>query len=217
MYSLYVLATLQKSWKVVADFYDELYGEMKDRVSRGIAAIENEQFRLMTDSQPPWGFLKIFRYLEEYGAVSIGSLYTFGLEGMWTYDRDKGTFKPKHMPDHKPKDREEACRMLAEWHLHKPGYQTFYDSICKSELVACVARNWKVNAIILHYNRGCEGSSLYIAEMRLYLLEKGFHVMTYEGNMGDEREFDEPKTIARIDTLMELVGLKATKLKNGNN
>ena len=37
----------------------------------------------MSDTQPPWGFLKVFRYLEEYGAVSVGSLYTFGLEGIW--------------------------------------------------------------------------------------------------------------------------------------
>ena len=49
---------------------------MKDRVARGIAAVPNEKCRMMSDTQPPWSFLKIFRYLETYGAVSIGSLYT---------------------------------------------------------------------------------------------------------------------------------------------
>jgi benzoyl-CoA reductase subunit B len=32
--------------------------------------------------------------------------------------------------------------------------------------------------------------------------------MTYEGNMGDEREFDEPRAMARFDAFMELLGLK---------
>ncbi len=79
MYSLYVLATLAKASSWCADFYDEVYDEVKDRVARGIAAVPNETCRVMSDTQPPWSFLKIFRYLETYGAVSIGSLYTFGL------------------------------------------------------------------------------------------------------------------------------------------
>ena len=50
MYSLYVLATLSKSSQWCADFYDELYEEVKDRVARGIAAVPNDawQLRLIT-------------------------------------------------------------------------------------------------------------------------------------------------------------------------
>lgn len=32
--------------------------------------------------------------------------------------------------------------------------------------------------------------------------------MTFEGNMGDEREFDEVATMARIDTFMESMVFK---------
>jgi benzoyl-CoA reductase subunit B len=32
--------------------------------------------------------------------------------------------------------------------------------------------------------------------------------MTFEGNMGDEREFDEQATLNRIDIFMESLGLK---------
>ncbi len=60
---------------------------------------------------------------------------------------------------------------------------------------------------MLHYNRGCEGLSLGIAENRLALIEAGYPVMTFEGNMGDEREFDLARTMARIDTFMETLGL----------
>jgi len=32
--------------------------------------------------------------------------------------------------------------------------------------------------------------------------------MTFEGNMGDEREFDESRTMARIDAFMESLELE---------
>lgn len=206
MYSLYVLATLQKSWKVVADYYEELYDEVKDRVERGIAAVPNENVRVMSDTQPPWGFLRIFRYLAEYGCVSVGSLYTFGLEGMWVWK--DGKMVPRPMPEKKPTSREEATRMLADWHLCKPEYQHFYHPKLKSDYMIAIAKQWKLNGVMLHYNRGCEGLSLGIAENRLALIDAGFPVMTFEGNMGDEREFDEARTQQRIDTFMETLGIK---------
>ena len=74
IYSLYVFGVLEQSNHEFADFYEELYDEVKGRVDRGIAAVPNEQARVMSDIQPPWGFLKIYRYLETWGAVSIGSV-----------------------------------------------------------------------------------------------------------------------------------------------
>lgn len=71
-----------------------------------------------------------------------------------------------------------------------------------------IARQAKLDGVLLHYNRGCEGLSLGIAENRLALQEAGFPVMIFEGNMGDEREFDEAQTLQRIDTFMETLDLK---------
>jgi benzoyl-CoA reductase subunit B len=45
-------------------------------------------------------------------------------------------------------------------------------------------------------------------ENRLGLIEAGVPVMTYEGNMADEKEFDERRTVSRIDSFMETLGLK---------
>ena len=74
-----------------------------------------------------------------------------------------------------------------------------------------IGKEWGLDGIMLHYNRGCEGLSLGIAENRLALLEAGFPVMTFEGNMGDEREFDDAKTSARIDSFMETLNLEMIK------
>lgn len=77
-------------------------------------------------------------------------------------------------------------------------------------MLDAIAKQWKLDGIILHYNRGCEGLSVGIAENRLGLLKRGHKVMTFEGNMGDEREFDEQATLNRIDIFLESLGLKKT-------
>lgn len=208
MYSLHVFCTLAKASKWVADFMEEVRDEVKDRVERGIAAVGNEQCRLMSDNQPPWAFLKVFRYLEKYGAVSIGSLYTFGLEGVWETKED-GTWGPRTTPMQKGieiKTREQACLINADWNLSKPEFQHFYHPQYKTDMMKQIADEWKLNGVMLHYNRGCEGLSCGIAENRLGLLNAGYPVMTFEGNMGDEREFDEHAIIARIDAFMESLG-----------
>jgi benzoyl-CoA reductase subunit B len=140
--------------------------------------------------------------------VSIGSLYTFGLEGMWLYDKKSNDLKPRSMPTERPGSREEACMMLADWHLWKPEYQHYYSPEYKTKMMDAIAKRWKCDGIILHYNRGCEGLSFGIAENRLGLLKRGHNVMTYEGNMGDEREFDLTATETRFDIFLEGLGLK---------
>jgi len=164
----------------------------------------------MSDTQPPWGFLSVFRYLEKFGALSVGSLYTFGLIGIWE-DKPDGSWGPRTTPQEegiKIETRDQALRILADWNLSKPEWQHFYDPQLKSEMMIRIAKEWKLDGVMLHYNRGCEGLSLGIAENRLALQEAGFPVMVFEGNMGDEREFDFARTMSRIDTFMETLELK---------
>ena len=208
MYSLYVLATLSKSSQWCADFYDELYDEVKDRVARGIAAVPNESVRMMSDTQPPWSFLKIFRYLETFGAISVGSLYTFALEGIWETKPD-GSWGGRTLPWEKGieiNDRQTALRLYADWNLSKPQWQHFYDPRLKTEMMLRIVKEWQVDGVMLHLNRGCEGLSLGIMENRMGIAKAGVPIMTFEGNMGDEREFDEVRTQARVDAFMEQLG-----------
>ena len=207
MFSLYVMSVLHRARKEVSDFYDELYEEVEDRVKRGIAAVGNERLRLMTDSQPPWAFLDMWRTLErEYGAVSIGSLYTFSLTSNW--DMKGGKFVAKEPLD-PGNNRESACRALAEWYLFRPIYQNFYHSDFKSKQMIAIARQWKVQGVISHLNTGCEGSSLGVLENKIALNEAGFPVLTIQGNMGDEAATDKVATYKRIEAFMEdVLGVK---------
>ena len=213
MFSLYVLGTLEKSDKDIADFYEkELYAEVKDRVANNIAAVAGEQCRMLGDSQPPWGFLRIFRYLETYGVVSIASLYTFSLIGWFELD-ENGNVVPYPTLEEQGitiKDRDHALRLLAEGELKgKLMWAPFYGATYKNELVTKIAKQWKCDAAILHLNRGCEGTAQHQMEMKIALQKIGLPVMTFEGNMADEREFDEARAKRLMDLfLTETLGLK---------
>lgn len=211
MFSLYVFTTLHPQCREVVDFYHELRDEVKDRVQRGIAAAANERFRVATDSQPPWSALQIFRYMQkEYGVVSVGSWYTFGLAGAW-YEEADGTFVPMKTPQERGlelKSREEAVKAYADLKLRNWGWGTFQSIDRRFKMAYKLIEQWKVDAIVSHLNRGCEGSAMSQLEGRADLINRGIPVVTFEGNMGDPRDFDLDRAIAQIDSFMEGLGLQ---------
>ncbi len=209
MYALYVLGTLHKASKEVADFYELLRDEVRDRVANRIAAIPNERFRIMTDSQPPWSMLSIFRHLEQHGIVSVGSYYTFTLVGIWDV-RPDGTLVPARTPQQdgtRFKTREEAVRYICRWNMKKLHFEPFYDARLRSKRILQIARQWQVKGMAMHLNLGCEGTTIGNLETRLALIEAGIPVLTYEGNMADDRQNDEPAVLKRLDEWVKGLGL----------
>ena len=69
-------------------------------------------------------------------------------------------------------------------------------------------KNWKADGVIIHLNRGCEGTAVGQMELNRFMGDQNIPCMTYEGNLADEREFDLERTIAKINTFMETLGLK---------
>ncbi len=210
MYSLYVLATLSKSSKWCADFYQECLDEVKDRVKRGIAAVPNEALPRHVRHAAALGLPQRCSATSGNSAPSPSARCTFGLEGIWETKPD-GSWGPRTLPWEKGiemRTREEAMRLYCDWNLSKPQWQHFYDPRLKTEMMKTIVKEWHVDGVMLHLNRGCEG-----------LLDRhhgkpprpgrpGVPVMTFEGNMGDEREFDLGRTQNRVDSFMETLGLK---------
>lgn len=215
MFSLYVLGTLQKSKKEHGDFYRyELYPEIQNRVENQIAAVANEQCRVMGDTQPPWGFLSVYRFLETYGVVSVASLYTFSLIGWMTLKDGHVVAYPtlEEQGVTEIRNREHALRLLVEGELKgKLEFAQFYGANIKNELCTAIARDWKVDAAILHLNRGCEGTAQHQMQLKIALQNMGLPVLTYEGNMADARQFEQPKVERLVDLFVtETLGLKKT-------
>ena len=83
----------------------------------------------------------------------------------------------------------------------------FYLPDVRNHLLPLVVKNWNVQGVLMHLNRGCEGTAFGQMENRLALMKAGIPVVTYEGNMADKRDFDEAQTIDRIESFMEKLGL----------
>jgi benzoyl-CoA reductase subunit B len=211
MFSLYVLNVLCPQWKEVAEFYQILAEEVEDRARRGIAAVANERFRFMHDSQPPWAFLRIFREMEKYGAVSVGSIYSIGLAGFGFSEATDGKLVPPKTPAEKGlklRTREDAIAALVEKEKGFFLFNMWSSCTLRIQYALRFARQFKINAVIMHLNRGCEGAGLGQMETREELIKAGIPVMTYEGNMGDPRDFDLDRTMSRIRAFLEAQGLK---------
>lgn len=212
MHPLYTVGVLMRQRKAAVDFYRELLDELKDRAARGIAAFGDERLRLLFDGQPPWHSLELYSALEEFGAVAIGSSFSFGLSGGWAYDRERDTRVPAKPPREagvELRTREEACSWYANWMLeHNMVLRSLrFSGRGKNKYILDLVRGWKADGAVIHLNRGCEGSATGQLEVRSHLAEQDVPVMTFEGNMADIREFDLSRARSTISTFMETLGL----------
>lgn len=210
LFSFYVICVLIRHKKESVDFYTELRAELQDRIENGIAALATERCRILDDSQPMWPFLNWYRHMEKYGAVTVGSLYAFGLSGNYDEQPD-GTWVLKKSLEERnkiPKTREDALNILVEFYLERPINRTVFLPHLKSPMIIMLTKEFKCQGVTIHLNRGCEMITAGVMEVRLALQKAGIPVMTYEGNMADKREIDERQTLDRVDSFMESMGLQ---------
>jgi benzoyl-CoA reductase subunit B len=213
MFSLYLFNSTHPHKEEVVNFYENLLEEVQDRVKRGIAAAPYENFRLFTDSQPPWAFLQLWRYLQsKYGVVSVGNPYLFGLQTIWEEDENGKLIPGRDFKEmgYSPRSREEAIRCYAERRINgfRIGLSAFVTPHMKSDKFREYIEEWHADGVRIHLNRGCEGAALGQMENRLALVEAGIPVLTYEGSVGDFRDFDLARTSARIDAWFEGMGIQ---------
>lgn len=209
IYSLFVITAQARNRPETLEFNRALGDEVKYRIEKGIAALATERCRLITDVPPPFYFLELYHYAARWGAVFIGSEYTYFLAGAWTEQEDGSWGAAKSLKDLgiSLRTREDALRLLAKWadeHWHGA---CFYLPEMRTELMARLAREWHANGAILHLNRGCEGMSTFQMEQRLGLTELGIPVSYFESNFADKREFDERQVLDRVDSYLESLGL----------
>lgn len=211
-YIFHGLTALRPMDRRCTELIKEFRDEMKDRAEKGIADVENEQFRIIHDANPPWAYLGFLRDLASiWGVVSLGALYTWGLHAAWDIDK-QGNLIPLKSPHESGipmRTREEAIRAYLEFKLKFLGqYHLMLNAQTKSELMIKVVKQWKADAVIIHLNRGCEGIAVGQMENRLALIEAGIPVLTYEGDMSDASHFDPVRTREKVEAFLESFGLK---------
>ena len=212
MFSLYVFNVLSPHRKEVVDFYERLRDEVRERAERGIGAVPQERLRLMSDGIPPWPYIQVWRYLEkEYGAVSIGSLYTFGLSGCWMLD-ENSELVPVPTPKErgiKINTREEAVRALVDFKRYWNTDTVETAGLMSHQALKSLVRQWKVDAAMIHLNHGCAQWCFFGKPHKLVLTEEAhIPVLTFEGSSADPRDFNLARTINQVDAFMESLGIK---------
>ena len=200
------LTSMRPYGKEIADFMLEFRDEVQDRVNRGIAAIPNERYRVMTDSNPPWQGLQLYRHIEkDYGVVPIGSIYSIGLHTALSED-EQGNLYPTPVPHEEGvpmRTREEALRAYIDWKGRIcGGLFGLFNLHSDGEVGVRIIKQLKADAMLMHMNRGCWGWGIQ-KSMRIALQEADYPVAVYEGNMGDYREFDYDRSIEKIDSFFD--------------
>jgi benzoyl-CoA reductase subunit B len=210
IFALYIISVLMRYRPEAVEFYRMLRDEVRERVESRIAAVATERCRLLDDGQPPWYFLRFYRFLEQYGAVVVGSHYSLFLAGDVSVTEDgKWTVSPTPEQEGRHLDsRDDALQSLARWSLERDHFEMYSLPLRKGATHVSMAREWHVDGAILHLNRGCEGISCGNPESRLALLEAGIPVMVLDFNMGDEREFDEAQVKDMLESFVESLGLR---------
>ena len=212
LYSVYTVGGLTKSdpteaiafWKMVRD-------EVKWRAENKIAAVGNERFRWIEAHPPSWHYLKYYRYMEEYGAVCLGSQYAHLMSGLLEYKPD-GSIDARDIPSYPAdtpiKTREDVVRMTMGTEARRLDTMKMDEYVRKDGIVEFAEIMQADGALLAVWRHGV-GCTMTRKEQGMYLKEAGISVMHYEGSQpGDRTDLDEKRFLDQLDAWMQSLGLR---------
>jgi benzoyl-CoA reductase/2-hydroxyglutaryl-CoA dehydratase subunit BcrC/BadD/HgdB len=131
------------------DFLTELRDELKERVDKGIGAIENERFRVLWSSFTPFFDPTLMSFMQQkYGAVSVADMLS-----TWRVDAN---LNAKWMLD-----PEDPLGNLAYRTVLAPGNCQYSSGIDVGAVLSDKCRRFKVDAAIFNNNWGCKTGAGY--------------------------------------------------------
>ena len=188
----------KRPWNAV-EFFEKALAEVEERVKNRIGAIEDEKFRLVFDSNPPWYKLSwLGDYLAEKGAIYVTSSFN----RYWTgYDEFNYGW----------------CMTGGDWSFEDIARCNIPNWINagleeRIKYISRLAKDYRVDGAIFMDNRGCRILSYAMLDETGYLeRELGIPTMLYEGSMADPRHFNEEVVRSQIDTFLEMLGERKKK------
>jgi len=187
--SLYVAEDPKKT----ADLYRDMYNEVKERVDKGVGAIENEKYRLAFAELPPWHSLKFFDQLAERG-------WNFVVES-WAY----------HPP--RPRDLSKVSDPLERVAMHAYEYFSGYfkNAFKEKEHFGYFAypymefvKEYKCDGIFLHPLITCRTATNHLMVLQERLMEKlKVPSIVVEGDIVDLKLFNTTEALRKAETFEE--------------
>jgi len=213
LYSIFILGGLVRTQQEETEkFWGEIRDELRWRAENNIAAVATERYRWVEHEPPPWFFLRYYRYMEEYGAVCIGSPYTHQTnleqlpDGTWTRSK---TALEKGMPLNTREDliRAQLTGRGGGSGSQAQGHGPVHEQYQKSVLDMYHAYHCNGGIFALH--RSGVGCVYGMRELSTRMMELGMPVMHYEtSHPGNRTDIDENRLLDQLDTFMETQGLR---------
>lgn len=151
----------------------------------------NEKYRLLWDNLPVWYDLKLFDYLEQYGAIFVTDTYTqaWGPEFMGIVDLDNPL--------------RSYAYFCASGFLNV-GFDRRY------KLIKQLVDEYSVDGIVMHSDRSCKPYSLIQHEIKRKIMdERGIPSLIIEADHSDSGNYSSESIKTRIESFLETIdGLK---------
>ncbi|MFC1904162.1 2-hydroxyacyl-CoA dehydratase subunit D [Chloroflexota bacterium] len=175
--------------KSSVEFYQRLYDELKQRVESGTGVVPDEKYRLLWIGIPPYYDMGLFNYLESLGVVP--AMEANYLPGKFTAP-----------------DLSDPLRALVEcyWAYDMGGSDgsEIRCGIVGGSRILEIARDYKIDGVLLHSNRSCRASSIGSKHVA-YLLRERLNLPTLylEADMCDVRGYSPTRTRQMVDAFVE--------------
>lgn len=177
---LYLVGT-----KECDEFYARLRAEVQERLDKRIGVVPQEKFRLLWSGLPFWYNMALMNYFEDFGGVVVIE------NAYYRYE--------KSLP---PQDEDP----LKDMALTSTRQRHYIQGLTgRMDLTLSLARDYKVDGVILSYNPSCRVFYILQTELGNALARHGLPALSLECDMADERTYSEGQVRTRLDAFIEML------------
>jgi len=171
---------------MAVDFYTTLRDEIRERARNKIGVVENEKYRLIWDNLPLWFNLKIFEYLNSLGAVVVAETFSHVWAGSLDASKPLESLARKYLVN-----------------FANAGVKR------KIDMILSLAKDFRVDGIILPTNWGCRMMSIGETIVRDVVYKKlGVPSLIIDVDSSDWRNYNEAQITDRFETFFETLTRK---------
>jgi len=179
------------------EFYKKIYAEVKNKVDNKIGGIPNEKYRMLFSELPPWHTLGFFDEVGEKHGIA------FVFES-WVYH------VPPPLPPEEKEKIKDPLELIASFSYHKFHHAVnvakkyAMDPIYISAPFLEYAQEYRADGLMCHPLMSCRPATYTLMHTRNLLMEKlKVPSIVVEGDIIDQRVFNEEEAYAKIDAFIE--------------
>jgi benzoyl-CoA reductase/2-hydroxyglutaryl-CoA dehydratase subunit BcrC/BadD/HgdB len=188
--------------RIPVDFLERVRDEVKDVAEHGLGVVPNEKYRLLFDNIPPWFDLKLIKYFQNYGGSFVVEPYT---QFVWSSRMDPSRPLRSLAVKYITLGLEDLDKKYPQLKLKDPDKSGFDIRVL---LNLQFAKEYSVDGVVIHWNRSCKPMSVGEMEVKNAAQDVGLPVLVFEGDMVDQRYYQDEQVKAKIDAYFEMLKQK---------